>query len=383
MRTLFQRSYQIEALILEADNFPPLKRTLEQYINTDTEFYGFWQEQTLAAVIELRFSRQSIHVQSLVVDPDFFRHGIATKLMNHVLTNFESILYTVETGTANDPAIKLYEKLGFKQIRQYIAGQGITKTCFEKRDTISLLGCGWLGFPLAQCLIKKGYLIKGSTTNQQKLAQLEQAHILAFLIKLQNLTHNTEEFLNSNILIIAIAYKDINNFRQLITLIEKSSIKKVVFISSTSVYPSHNSEVDEETETLDTALAQIENLIRCNENFKSTIIRFAGLFGYDRKPGNFIKKSKSVKDPEGFINLIHRDDCIAIIEQIIARNIWGETFNACADDHPSRRNYYTQESNKQGLAIPTFNENVDSDFKIVSNKKLKNHLGYKFKFSKL
>ena len=331
MRTLFQRSYQIEALILEADNFPPLKRTLEQYINTDTEFYGFWQEQTLAAVIELRFSRQSIHVQSLVVDPDFFRHGIATKLMNHVLTNFESILYTVET----------------------------------------------------QCLIKKGYLIKGSTTNQQKLAQLEQAHILAFLIKLQNLTHNTEEFLNSNILIIAIAYKDINNFRQLITLIEKSSIKKVVFISSTSVYPSHNSEVDEETETLDTALAQIENLIRCNENFKSTIIRFAGLFGYDRKPGNFIKKSKSVKDPEGFINLIHRDDCIAIIEQIIARNIWGETFNACADDHPSRRNYYTQESNKQGLAIPTFNENVDSDFKIVSNKKLKNHLGYKFKFSKL
>lgn len=383
MQMVFQCSYQIEALILQADEFPPLKRTLEQYINTDTEFYGFWQDKRLAAVIELRFIPQSIHIQSLVVDPDFFRQGIASKLLNLVLTSFETPLFTVETGAANVPAIKLYEKFGFKQSRQYVAGQGITKICFEKKESISLLGCGWMGFPIAQYLVEKGYLIKGSTTHQQKIAQLIQAEISAFIINLQNLTDETEDFLKSDILIIAIAYKNINDFKKLITFIEKSPVKKVMFISSTSVYPSHNSIVDETTKTITKPLTQIEDLFRSNENFKSIILRCSGLFGYDRKPGNFIQESMPVKNPEGFVNMIHRDDCIAIIEQIIVQNIWEDIFNACADEHPRRRDYYEQETKKLGLPPPIFEKCSKNVYKIVSNKKLKKRLVYRFKYSKL
>jgi 3-hydroxyisobutyrate dehydrogenase-like beta-hydroxyacid dehydrogenase len=29
---------------------------------------------------------------------------------------------------------------------------------------ISILGCGWLGFPLAKALLKDGFTVKGSTT---------------------------------------------------------------------------------------------------------------------------------------------------------------------------------------------------------------------------
>ncbi|WP_258929290.1 hypothetical protein [Flavobacterium davisii] len=43
-----------------------------------------------------------------------------------------------------------------------------------KRQKISLLGCGWLGLPLAESLIKKGYEIKGSTTNLDKIPLLKQ-----------------------------------------------------------------------------------------------------------------------------------------------------------------------------------------------------------------
>ena len=33
-----------------------------------------------------------------------------------------------------------------------------------KENKIGVLGCGWLGFPLAKDLIKQGFKVKGSTT---------------------------------------------------------------------------------------------------------------------------------------------------------------------------------------------------------------------------
>ena len=50
---------------------------------------------------------------------------------------------------------------------------------------ISILGCGWLGLPLAEALIKNGFSVKGSTTSSSKLAHLEKLGILPFLIALQ------------------------------------------------------------------------------------------------------------------------------------------------------------------------------------------------------
>lgn len=49
---------------------------------------------------------------------------------------------------------------------------------------ISILGCGWLGFPLAKALLLKGFSVKGSTTSSEKLATLEKAGITPFLITL-------------------------------------------------------------------------------------------------------------------------------------------------------------------------------------------------------
>ncbi len=75
---------------------------------------------------------------------------------------------------------------------------------------ISILGCGWLGFPLAKALLKKGFRIKGSTTSADKLATLENAGIESFLLVLDSNTVPDEfaDFLaNSETLIIAIPPK--------------------------------------------------------------------------------------------------------------------------------------------------------------------------------
>ena len=247
---------------------------------------------------------------------------------------------------------------------------------------ISILGCGWLGFPLAVNLVNKGYRINGSTTSNHKLAILKSEGITPFLIDI-NLENNYSQFLNSEILIIAITSKNNEAFKNLIEQIEKSKIKKVLFISSTSVYKNSNKIVTEDTPTEDGPLRNIEKLFTENTHFKTTILRFGGLFGYNRKPANFIPPDKKIKNPEGFINFIHRDDCIQIIEQIILKNVWGEVLNACSDSHPKRRDFYTNENIKLGRKIPLFDENSINEYKIISSEKLKMVLNYNFKYSDL
>ena len=48
--------------------------------------------------------------------------------------------------------------------------------------SVSIMGCGWLGFPLAEYLIKKKYSVKGSTTSAEKIDKLLAAGIDAFII---------------------------------------------------------------------------------------------------------------------------------------------------------------------------------------------------------
>ncbi|MFZ1787523.1 MAG: hypothetical protein WAT92_04395 [Saprospiraceae bacterium] len=245
-------------------------------------------------------------------------------------------------------------------------------------QSISILGCGWLGMPLGTDLLKKGYEILGSTTTFEKLKILEENGIKPFLIDIHNPDGNLGDFLNAKVLIIAITSKSIPDIKRLVNKIEESKIQKVLFISSTSVYPFTNGIVTEETNTANTPLAEIEQLFITNKTFESTIIRFGGLFGYDRKPGNFVRKDKPVEDPDGFVNLIHRDDCIAIIEQIIVKKVWNEVLNACADSHPRRRDFYLKEAQKIGANKVTFNEDSESKYKIIASQKLKDLLNYEF-----
>lgn len=248
---------------------------------------------------------------------------------------------------------------------------------------ISILGCGWLGKPLAIDLIKNGYTTKGSTTTPEKIDGLKSDGIEPFIIDISTRENELTLFLNTDVLIIPITSKSSTDFSYLITQIKKANIKKVIFISSTSVYENANEIVTEETLTKTTALSEIEELFRNNTSFETTILRFGGLFGYNRNPGNFFKSGKKIDNPEGFINFIHQDDCIQIIKKIISENCWGETFNACSDDHPKRREFYKKVIKKAGRPTPQFNEEATNNYKIVSSEKLKKLLDYTFIYSNL
>jgi len=133
IRSVFQSSYKIEAELLNAVDFPPLKRTLENFVNSSTAFFGYIKTKELAGVIEINHTNNFTSINSLVVDPNFFRQGVARKLMEFVFNTFDSNLFLVETGLENGPAIALYEKFGFKEVKQWDTNHGVRKIKMEHK----------------------------------------------------------------------------------------------------------------------------------------------------------------------------------------------------------------------------------------------------------
>ncbi len=259
---------------------------------------------------------------------------------------------------------------------------------------ISILGCGWLGLPLAKALLENEFSVKGSTTSVEKIPVLENLGIQPFQIELSEtkIQGEVDSFIeNSKILIIDVPPKlrgsDKENFvskiKNVIPFIEKSTVGNVLFISSTSVYGEENLVVTEETElNPDTEsgkqLVQTEQLLQSNTNFKTSILRFGGLIGEDRHPIKFLAGRKNIENPNAPINLIHQDDCISIIMEIIESNSWNETFNAVTPFHPSRKEYYTQKAIDSNLALPEFIAENSILGKTISSSKIKNILKYSF-----
>jgi len=251
--------------------------------------------------------------------------------------------------------------------------------------TVSVLGCGWLGFPLGRQLLSLGYRVKGSTRSIRKINAMSEAGIEPFIVDIGHIDRNLDDLLQSNILIVDITSKETDHFRKLLAAIERSPIEKVLFVSSTSVYPAGNKIVSEDsaTESSLNPLLEIEELFIKSRKIKTTVVRFAGLFGYDRKPGNFFRSGKIVSDPEAFVNMIHRDDCIALLTTILQQDVWDEVFNACADAHPTKREFYTKAATDIGTLPPEFSKHSSSPFKIVSNNKMKEQLGFVCTFNDL
>ena len=125
--TLFQNSYKIEAELIGAVVFPPLLRSAKDIENSTTLFYGFSESDCLAAIIEIVIEDKHLDINSLTVNPNYFKKGIASKLISYVLgiTDFSKAI--VETAVVNIPAINLYKKHGFVEFKKWTPSHGIEK----------------------------------------------------------------------------------------------------------------------------------------------------------------------------------------------------------------------------------------------------------------
>ena len=141
IHSVFQRSYKIEAELIGTLNFPPLLRTVTGIQNSQTLFYGFYDDTQLAGVIELESNDNQLEINSLVVDPEHFRKGIANRLMHFVLNDFASTApikpttIVVETAVVNEPAIRLYKKYDFVEFKRWTPEHGIEKLALIRNES--------------------------------------------------------------------------------------------------------------------------------------------------------------------------------------------------------------------------------------------------------
>lgn len=259
---------------------------------------------------------------------------------------------------------------------------------------ISILGLGWLGLPLAEFLIQKDFEIKGSTTRQTKLSLLREKGIDTFLVQLntQVTGEDLEQFLDSEVLVINIPPQTRTKgfdfhpkqIESLTEIVKTSPIQKIIFISSTSVYPNLEKEIDEsQIITLENAtnpaIFRAEQILQ--NNFQNiNILRCGGLMGYNRVAGKYFAGKKNLDTGQIPVNYIHRDDIIEIVYQLIQKDKWGEVFNLVAPKHPTRQEVYEQNARQFDFEVPTFIENQPKDFKIINSNKIIKFLDYQFKY---
>lgn len=254
------------------------------------------------------------------------------------------------------------------------------------------MGCGWLGLPLASKFVEDGFSVHGSTTSKEKIEVLEESSISPFLISLseKGITGNISGFLeNIEILVVNVPPKlrggkgenYVKKMQLLHREIVKSSVSKALFVSSTSVYGEIDGSVTEDTVPFPSTesgkqLLEAEKLFQNNPSFSTTILRFGGLIGPKRHPIQMLAGRKNLSHGNSPVNLIHLNDCIGIISQIIEKSWWNEIINGVFPEHPSKQEYYTAKAKEMNLQAPDYKEDMLKKGKtVVSNFLLnvKNH----------
>ena len=194
-------------------------------------------------------------------------------------------------------------------------------------ETISLLGCGSLGFPLSIQLLQKGYYVKGSTTTPSKLKKLKKTGIIPYLINLDKVIPS--EFFEADILVLTLPFKktfsDPKYYKKQIKIVcdnvQRSSIQHIVFTSSSSVYPKDStiySTSDNFTPTNLRAkvLLECEEILNKLDNISVVTIRLGGIYGAGRlirestKPRRLVSHKDALKHIENGIFRVGENDCI-------------------------------------------------------------------------
>ncbi|MBN8851027.1 MAG: hypothetical protein BGO55_29000 [Sphingobacteriales bacterium 50-39] len=256
--------------------------------------------------------------------------------------------------------------------------------------TISILGCGWFGLPLAAELASRGHLVKGSTTTKDKFPKIRVAGAEPFLLDLRQLLHQDSSvipFFHCDILVVTLppkAGEDHAGIIQILSEVAKArGIRRIIYTSSISVYGTPDAIVDELSPVAPSMpssrmIRDAENILRSEPAFEFVCVRFGGLVGPGRSPANFFKDASKIPNGLAPVNLIHLDDCVRITTQLVETPNLNLTVNAVSPHHPTRKTFYTAAALASGKLPPGFIAEKKS-WKEVKSRYLEPVFDYRFK----
>lgn len=249
---------------------------------------------------------------------------------------------------------------------------------------ITIIGAGWLGLPLAERLRQRGHRVLATTTTATKLATLRSCGAEPRLLDLDA----PEPFpkIVTDLLVITpppgrgaqhVVERHRNRHERLLRELVADGTPRVVYLSSTGVYPNTNTRTDETTppdpvRPSGAAMLAGEAVWR-SSGLPWTIFRLAGLVGGTRQPGRWFAGKTNVPGGSARVNMVHRTDCLRALERTVADPTLVGIFNLCADEHPERREFYRKQAEKHGFVPPEFatGSAAEQAYKLVDNRKFK------------
>lgn len=261
-------------------------------------------------------------------------------------------------------------------------------------STIAVLGCGWLGLPLAKHLLAQGHRVLGTTTSPEQLPLLAAEGIEAQLLQLGSDFSAADEKRLADLLsqattlvlnvppraAVAGGYPQL--LRPVHRAVAAARVQAVLFVSTTGVYPDEP-RLMSETDAISTRDAA-SDVLRTEGHFvprygqwQSTVVRLGGLIGPGRAPGRFLAGRRNLPQGDAPTNLLHLADAVGVLNTIIERGIWGHTLNVCAQSHPLRRTFYPAAASYLGLEPPTFLPGGNSS-KVIDSSRLRELVPYTF-----
>ncbi len=207
---------------------------------------------------------------------------------------------------------------------------------------VLLVGCGDIGIPLGLSLSAEGREVWGlcrssslpepiktlhaDVTDATTLGILEQTSFEYVILTLTPAAFNDEGYRSVFV----------EGLQNVLQALNTDRLKRVLFVSSSSVYHQSNGEwVDEASPTEPQSfsgrrLLEAEQLLHAFPA-ATTVVRFAGIYGPGRR--RLIEQVKAgdscAETPPLYTNRIHRDDCVGFLKHLVELDESGAELEDC------------------------------------------------------
>ncbi len=236
---------------------------------------------------------------------------------------------------------------------------------------VAIIGLGWYGLPLGRSLSAKAIVV-GTKSTQAGVAEAEVVGIAATVLSMvpEVKIENTELLADTDCAVVnlppgrssaGMVNQYFSRIQSLTGILAKGNLQHLLFVSSTGVFGEHQQEVDEHTIAEPTtesgrALAECEAWLWAKWKGRLSILRPAGLVGDSRHPGRFLAGRQNLPGKNHPVNLVHRDDLIALTHAIIETDFGSKIWHAVAAAHPAKEAYYTRAAQALNLPMPGFDQ---------------------------
>lgn len=266
---------------------------------------------------------------------------------------------------------------------------------------VAIVGCGYVGKAIAHHWQQDGkYQITATTTTPARLSELEQLAQQAVIVQGDDATALESAIHDRDIVILSIAPKSfaadsyestyLQTAKNLVRVLPLTTVKRVIYTGSYSVYGDKNGAwVDEESPLTPAnqngqVLAETEKVLLsvANDKLKVCILRLGGIYGQGRELTKIFSRAFGTTRPgngETYTNWIHLDDIVSAIAFAAEQQLDG-IYNLVGDAPPLSRDLLQNLCDRYNLPQVSWNHALPETRPYnarVSNRKIKT-AGYKF-----